>query len=218
MKSAGVALSALAVVLSTASPAFSEGILLDYRDRKFRDAAPAINAADKARISTVVASVSNDAVKALGKDFVVLGQAKGQLPKAGEVNFFLLSLKHPVASEPFPDTAAQVIVAIKGNEAVGTYTLPAKTQYRRLVGAVDLDGDRSSELLLEASFYNMGQLVMAVHAVKLVPNGTTSTAQSVAEVYYDGCGNPQGTKTRSSKTISLRDGKLVATTHQEKCG
>ena len=148
----------------------------------------------------------------------MLGQAKGKLAKAGDVEFFLLSLKPPVAAEPFPKTAAQVAVAMKGKDAAGSFVLPANRQYARLVGAVDIDGDGSSELLLEGSGFNMGQLVMSVDAMKLDSNGTTRVAQSIPEVYADSCENPVGAKTRSAKTIGLRGGKLVETSHPEKCG
>jgi hypothetical protein len=195
-----------------------DGVVLDYRNRQFRDAQPANTAADKTRLAAALASIPGDAVKALGKDFVVLGQAKGKLAKGGDVEFFLLSLARPVAAEPFPKTAAQVIVALKGKDSAGTYVLPAARQYMRLVGAVDTDGDGSSEVLLEGSGYNMGQLIVSVDAVKLDANGTTRVAQSVAEAYSDTCGNPIGEKSRSAKTIALRGGKLVATAHPEKCG
>jgi len=219
MKTVSRVLAALAVVLPLAIPAHAEdGIVLDYRNRQFRDATPAANAADKARITTALASVPGDAAKALGKDFVVLGQAKGKLAKAGDVEFFLLSLKPPVAAEPFPKTAAQVVVAMKGKDAAGSFVLPANRQYARLVGAVDIDGDGSSELLLEGSGFNMGQLVMSVDAMKLDASGTTRVAQSIPEVYADSCENPVGAKTRSAKTIGLRGGKLVETSHPEKCG
>ncbi len=99
------------------------------------------------------------------------------------MDFFLLSQKRPVAAEPFPKAAAQVIVVLKGKDVVGTYVLPAERQYARLVGAVDMDGDNASEVLLEGAGYNMGQLIMAVDAVKLETNGTTRVAQSIPEVY-----------------------------------
>lgn len=218
MKKIHVAATALAFLLPVAHTVHAEdGTVLDYRDRRFRDARPDASAADKARIVAALASTPGDAVKALGKDFAVLGHARGQLTKGGEVDFYLASLSRPVASEPFPKTAAQVIVAMKGNDAVATYVLPADRQYTRLVGTVDVDGDRNSEVLLEASGYNMGQLIIALDAVKLGANGATGIAQSVPEVYADTCENPVGAKARASKTIGLRGGKLVTTTHQEKC-
>ena len=219
MKTVSRVLATLAVALPLAIPAQAEdGIVLDYRNRQFRDATPAANAADKARITAALAAVPGEAAKALGKDFFVLGQAKGKLAKAGDVEFFLLSLKPPIAAEPVPKTAAQVVVAMKGKDAAGSFVLPADRQYARLVGAADIDGDGSSELLLEGSGYNMGQLVMAVDAVKLDASGTTRVAQSIPEVYADSCANPVGAKTRSAKTVSLRGGKLVDTKHPEKCG
>ena len=134
------------------------------------------------------------------------------------MDFFLLSEKPPIAAEPFPQAPAQVIVALKGKDVVGTYVIPAARQYAKLVGAVDMDGDGVSEVLLEGSGYNMGQLITAVDAVKLEANGTTRVAQSIPEVYSDSCENPVGKKSRSAKTISLRGGKLVETVHPEKCG
>ena len=58
-----------------------------------------------------------------------------------------------------------------------------------------MDGDGASEVLLEGSGYNMGQLITAVDAVKLEANGTTRVAQSIPEVYADSCENPVGKKT-----------------------
>jgi hypothetical protein len=219
MKNVTCATAAFALLLATSGLAQAQdGVVLDYTKRGFRDAEPAVAAADKNRVSSALASVSSDSVKALGKDLVLLGHAKGKSPKAGDVDFFLLSKTRPIAAEPFPKTAAQVIVAMKGKDVVGTYVIPAERQYQRLVGAVDLDGDNASEVLLEGSGYNMGQLIMAVDAVKLEANGTTRVAQSIPEVYADTCENPVGKKSRSAKTISLRGGKLVETVHPEKCG
>jgi hypothetical protein len=219
MKNVNCAAAAFALLLATSGLAQAQdGVVLDYTKRGFRDAEPAVAAADKTRVSSALTSVPSDSVKALGKNLVLLGHAKGKSPKAGDVDFFLLSEKRPVAAEPVPKAAAQVIVAMKGKDVVGTYVLPAERQYARLVGAVDMDGDNASEVLLEGSGYNMGQLIMAVDAVKLEANGTTRVAQSIAEVYSDSCGNPVGKKSRSAKTISLRGGKLVETVHPEKCG
>jgi hypothetical protein len=219
MKNVTSATAAFALLLATSGLAQAQdGVVLDYTNRGFRAAEPAVAAADKTRVSSALTSVPSDPVKALGKDLVLLGHAKGKSPKAGDVDFFLLSKTRPVAAEPFPKTAAQVIVAMKGKDVVGTYVIPAERQYARLVGAVDMDGDNASEVLLEGSGYNMGQLVMAVDAVKLEANGTTRVAQSIPEVYSDSCENPVGKKSRSAKTISLRGGKLVETVHPEKCG
>jgi hypothetical protein len=73
-------------------------------------------------------------------------------------------------------------------------------------------------MLLEGSRYNMGQLIMAVDAVKLEANGTTRVAQSIPEVYSDSCDGSAAKKARLAKTVSLRGGKLVETVHPEKCG
>jgi hypothetical protein len=219
MKNVRCAVAAFALLSAASGLAQAQdGVVLDYTKRGFRDAAPAVAAADKTRVTSALAATPSDAVKALGKNLVVLGQAKGKSAKAGDVDFFLLSEKPPIAAEPFPKAAAQVIVALKGKDVVGTYVLPAERQYARLVGAVDMDGDNASEVLLEGSGYNMGQLIMAVDAVKLEASGTTRVAQSIPEVYWDGCENPAGKKARSAKTISLRGGKLVETVHPEKCG
>jgi hypothetical protein len=219
MKNVNCASAAFALLLATSGLAQAQdGVVLDYRNRGFRAAEPAVAAADKTRVTSALTSVPSDPVKALGKNLVVLGHAKGKSPKGGDVDFFLLSEKPPIAAEPFPQAPAQVIVALKGKDVVGTYVIPAARQYARLVGAVDMDGDGTSEVLLEGSGYNMGQLVMAVDAVKLEANGTTRVAQSIPEVYSDSCENPVGTKSRSAKTISLRGGKLVETVHPEKCG
>jgi hypothetical protein len=212
------ALTALALLPAADLAYAQEGVLLDYRDRQFRNSQPGVNAAEKARLSAALAGVSSGAVKALGKDFFVLGEASGQLATAGEVDFFLLSLALPVAADPFPKTAAQVIVAMKGKDAVATNELPAATQYAQLRGTVDIDGDKNSEVLLEAGAYNMGQSVTNIDAVKLQPDSATSVVQSIPEVYSDSCDNPSGTKVRAAKSISLSGGKLVATAYPESCG
>ena len=172
MKNVTCATAAFALLLATSGLAQAQdGVVLDYTKRGFRDAEPAVAAADKTRVTSALASVPSDPVKALGKNPVVLGHAKGKSPQAGDVDFFLLSEKPPIAAEPFPQAPAQVIVALKGKDVVGSYVIPAARQYAKLVGAVDMDGDGASEVLLEGSGYNMGQLVMAVDAVKLDANG-----------------------------------------------
>jgi hypothetical protein len=220
MKSLGVVLASVAFVVSLAASAQSpDRAVLDYQNRPFRDAQPMVSATDKARVTAGLTRVmSNDAVKALGTEYVVLGQARGTFDKKSDVDFFLVSLKPPIAAEPFPKTAAQVILAIKGQDVVATNVIAAERQYARLVGSVDLDGDGGSEMLLEGRAYNMGQLVLAVDAVKLEADGKTRVAQSVAAVYSDSCETSVGAKTRTSKSIGLRGGKLVETVHPEKCG
>jgi len=211
--------AAFALLLAVSGFAQAQDVVvLDYTKRGFRDGLPAVAAADKTRVSAALAATPSDPVKALGKNLVVLGHAKGKLAKSGDVDFFLLSEKPPVAAEPFPQGPAQVIVALKGKDAVATYVIPAARQYARLVGAVDMDGDSTSEVLVEGAGYNMGQLIMSVDALKLEDNGKTRVAQSISEVYADACENPAGKKTRSAKTVSLRGGKLVETVHPEKCG
>ena len=219
MKNVSCAVAAIALVSAASGLAQAQdGVVLDYTKRSFRDAQPAVAAADKTRVTSALASAPSDAVKALGKNLVVLGHAKGKSAKAGDVDFFLLSEKPPVAAEPVPKAASQVIVALKGKDVVGTYVLPAERQYARLVGAVDMDGDNASEVLLEGAGYNMGQLILVLDAVKLEANGTTRVAQSIPEVFSDSCQGAVAKKTRSAKTISLRGGKLVETVHPEKCG
>jgi hypothetical protein len=209
---------ALALAMSGLAQA-QDGVILDYTKQGFATAKPAVDPADKARVTSALASVPSDAVKALGKDRVVLGHAKGKSPKAGDVDFFLLSQRPPVAAEPSPEAPAQVLVVLKGKDVVGTYVMPARAQYARLVSAVDLDGDNASEVLVEGTHYNMGQLVTAVNVVKLEANGTTRVVQTIPEVYADSCEGPASQKkSRSAKTISLRGGKLVETVHPQKCG
>ncbi|SEO88233.1 hypothetical protein SAMN02990966_03209 [Rhodospirillales bacterium URHD0017] len=219
MKNVSCATVACALLLALSGVAQAQDVvILDYTKPGVLTAKPAIDPADQARVSAALASMPSDAVKALGKDRVVLGHAKGKSSKAGDVDFFLLSQRPPVAAEPFPEAPAQVIVALKGKDVVGTHVLPAGRQFAKLVGAVDLDGDSASEVLVEGSGYNMGQLIVAVHVIKLEANGTTRVVQSIPEVYADSCENPAGKKIRSAKTISLRGGKLVETVHPQKCG
>ena len=217
MKTLLHAATALIVAVPIAGSAFAQDrVVADYRNKQFRAAEPSVGPTEKARLSSALASAP--AAKDLAKDFVLLGQAKGKLGKEGDVDFFLVSAKAPAASQPFPDGASQVVVAMKGKDAVATYVVPNKRQYARLVAAVDVDGDSNSEILLEGSGYNMGQLIVAVHVIKLDANGTTRVVQSIPEVYSDSCENPAGKKTRSAKTVSLRGGKLVEAVHPLKCG
>ena len=219
MKNMSCATVACALLLALSGVAQAQDVVvLDYTKPGVLTAKPTIDPADQARVSAALASMPSDAVKALGKDRVVLGHAKGKSSKAGDVDFFLLSQRPPVAAEPFPEAPAQVIVALKGKDVVGTHVMPAGRQFARLVGAVDLDGDSASEVLVEGSGYNMGQLIVAVHVIKLDANGTTRVVQSIPEVYADSCENPAGKKTRSAKTVSLRGGKLVEAVHPLKCG
>ena len=144
---------------------------------------PAVAAADKTRVSSALTSAPSDAVKALGKNLVLLGHAKGKSAKAGDVDFFLLSEKPPVAAEPFPKAAAQVIVALKGKDVVGTYVLPAERQYARLVGAVDMDGDNASEVLLEGSRLQHGPAHHGGGCRQARGKRHDRVAQSIPEVY-----------------------------------
>ena len=90
----------------------------------------------------------------------------------------------------------------------------------RLVGAVDMDGDTASEVLLEGAGYNMGQLfIMAVDAVKLEANGTTRIHQHIPEVYADSCGNPAVKKSRSARPSACAAASSGwRPVHPEKCG
>ena len=131
MKNVTCATAAFALLLATSGLAQAQdGVVLDYTKRGFRDAEPAVAAADKTRVSSALASFPSDPVKALGKNLVVLGHAKGKSPKAGDVDFFLFAEKPPIAAEPFPKAPAQVIVALKGKDVVGTYVIPADGSMR----------------------------------------------------------------------------------------
>ena len=173
MKNVNRAAAAVALLLATSSLAQAQdGVVLDYTKRGFRDAEPAVAAADKTRVTSALASVQSDPVKALGKNLVVLGHAKGKSPKAGDVDFFLLSEKPPIAAEPFPQAPAQVIVALKGKDVVGAYVIPAARQYAKLVGAVDMDGDGASEVLLEGA-----ATTWASSSRPLMPSSSRQTAR-----------------------------------------
>ena len=220
MKNVGCATAAFALLLATSALAQAQdGVLLDYTKKGFLSAGPTVDAADKARVSSALALLPSDAVKALGSGRVLLGHAKGKAPKAGDVDIFLLSQKEPIAAQPFPEGPPQVIVVLKGKDVVGTHVVPAGRQFTRLVGAVDLDGDNASEVLVEGAGYNMGQLIVALNVLKLEANGTSRIVQTIPEVYDDACEAPAGqNKTLSAKTISLRGGKLVESVHPLKCG
>eukprot|EP00913_Durusdinium_trenchii_P008246 g7743.t1 len=207
-------------VIATSSPASAakDGLIVDYGDAQFRMATPGANAAEKSKVATALEGSQQAAVTALGADFVLLGSMEGALPKAGPVTFYLVSKRAPVAAEPFPDGPGQVIAAIKGDRAVATYGLPKEVQYARLIGAVDVDGDGASELLLEANAMNMGEMQTSADLIKLLAKNGTRVEQTISGVYVDSCEAPRGEKLRTVKAISLEGGRLVTSDRSERCG
>jgi hypothetical protein len=84
MKNVSCAVAAFALLSAASGLAQAQdGVVLDYTKRSFRDAQPAVAAADKTRVTSALASAPSDAVKALGKNLVLLGHAKGKTAKAG---------------------------------------------------------------------------------------------------------------------------------------
>ena len=210
-------LLASAMICAGHPAAAVDGLSLDYRDVKFRMATPGINAADTEKIGAALAGVSSAAVRALGSEPVVLGEARGTMGKTGPADFYLLSGKPPVAIEPFPDAPAQVILAIREGQAIKTYVLPKEVQYSRIVGAVDMDEDGLSEVLLEASAMNMGEIHTSVSAIRLEARNTARPVQTLDDVYLDTCEAPHGDKLRSAKMVRLQGAELTGEATAERC-
>ena len=114
----------------------------------------------RTRVSSALTSVSSDSVKALGKDLVVLGHAKGKSPKAGDVDFFLLSENTTDRRRALPEDGRAGDRRNEGKRRRRHLCHSGRSgSMQRLVGAVDLDGDNASEVLLEGSGYNMGHQI-----------------------------------------------------------
>lgn len=207
-----------AVMFAATTSRAEEQVILDYQDPQFRMAMPGSNAAERRHIAMALRSVATEEIKALGNDFVILGGAEGKLFGAGEVDFHLISSEEPVAIEPFVDRPAQVILALKNDQAAGSFHLPEELQFTRVVGAVDIDGDGASEVLLEANTMNMGELHTAVYAIRLEGEMKASVAQMLSGAFVDTCDTPHGERSRIAMSISLEGGELKGTPHKESCG
>ncbi len=207
----------LALGLDTAALA-APRIVLDYRKEIAAEEA-ALSVALRQAVERAVAGAEASIRESLGSEFKVLGQARGSFTRAGaQETLYLLSRRAPVAADPSPGGTAQLVVALDGEKLAGAYRLPQATQYHTVAAALDSDGDGRAELVLESSFYNMGQSVTSLDVVKLGADGATEVRQTLKEVLYDGCDNPAGRKQRRASTISLDGtGSLVAKEHVLPC-
>jgi hypothetical protein len=64
---------------------------------------------------------------------------------------------------------------------------------------------------------NMGQTSMALDVVALGKDGSATVAQTLQEIYQDGCGNPTGERRRAASVIALSSHGITAERHEEAC-
>ncbi|MDF2599022.1 MAG: hypothetical protein K0Q54_1845 [Methylobacterium brachiatum] len=210
------------MVLGLAHGAYAADVIVDYRDGGFRDAEPSVLPDERVRLVRIMAEEAPKALRMeLGTDFVVLGSAAGAFTRAdGRERAYLIQEKAPVASDPFPDAAAPVLVVVGDGMKARFFRLPKDVQYQRLVAAADVDRDGRSEVLLESGAYNMGESVTALTVVKLDPaTGLATPGQVLRDVFTDSCDGGSGRKARTASTLSLdaSSGGLVARRYQLKC-
>lgn len=208
----------LALALAVPALAQEPGPILDYRKPATRDAPAASAAADRGRVAEALAAEAPPALRQeLGPAFVVLGSAAGAFTAPGaRERIHLVQEKAPVAIDPFPKAAAPVLVVV-GSGPARFIRLPADAQYRRLAAAADLDGDGRAEVLLEASFMNMGELATGLTAVRLDPAaGIATPIQTVPNVMTDSCDGRRGKRTAAVVTADGA-GRLVARSYPLGC-
>ncbi|CAM3208974.1 hypothetical protein JHFBIEKO_4698 [Methylobacterium mesophilicum] len=195
--------------------------IVDYRDRGFRDAEPSVAPDERARLAQVMAEEAPQALRTeLGPNFVVLGAAAGAFTRPGSrERTYLVQRTAPVASEPFPNAVAPVLVVLGDGAKAHFFRLPKDVQYQRLAAAVDADRDGRSDVLLESGFYNMGESVTALTAVKLDPgSGLATPGQVIRDVFTDSCDGGTARKSRTASTLSLdAAGQLVTRRYQLPC-
>ena len=212
------ALATMAALLAIAGPALAGEPLLDYRRTALRDAPAASTAADRASVARALAEDAPPAIRQeLGRAFVVLGSVAVSGPGARE-RIHLVQEREPVAIDPFPTAAAPVLVATGPTGPARFWRLPADAQYRRLAAAVDLDGDGRSEVLLESSFMNMGELATALTAVRLDPATPVATpVQVLPAVATDACDGGRSRRRTGSTVAPDGAGRLVARSYGMPC-
>lgn len=151
-------------------------------------------------------------------DVVVLGMAKGSFTKPGtDEALYLLADRRPAAADRGTAGSLQLIAAISGGRVTGSFAIPAEHRYQRIAASVDTDRDGRREVLLETSFYNMGQLSIAIDLAALEGSGVT-IRQSLGDVLRDSCDNPRGTREKVASVITLGpDGRLIATPRTQPC-
>jgi hypothetical protein len=210
------------MLLGLVQTAYAADVIVDYRDSGFRDAEPSVAPDERVRLARIMAEEAPKALRMeLGADFVVLGSAAGAFTRSdSRERAYLVQAKAPVASDPFPDAAAPVLVVLGDGVKAHFFRLPRNVQYQRLVAAADVDRDGRSEVLLEAGAYNMGESVTALTVVKLDPvTGLAKPEQVLRDVFTDNCDGGSGRKARTASTLSLdaSTGGLVARRYQLTC-
>lgn len=195
--------------------------IVDYRDRGFREAEPSVAPDERARLARVMAEEAPQALRTeIGANFVVLGAAAGAFTQPGSrERAYLVQRTAPVASEPFPNAVAPVLVVLGDGAKAHFFRLPKDVQYQRLAAAVDTDRDGRSDMLLESGFYNMGESVTALTAVKLDPgSGLATPGQVIRDVFTDSCDGGSARRSRTASTLSLdAAGQLVTRRYQLTC-
>jgi len=209
------AVVATAVLGGVSAAVAQDDILFDYRDPDFRMGQAFYSASER---QTIAAGLDGEIASELGPEFVVVGDAEGSFTDgATGQKIYLLQSQPAVALEPFPDEPAPVLAVFSDDAVSATYRLPKEVQYQRLIGAADVNGDGIAEVLLEASFMNMGQIVSSVDVFDL-SGAEPKLLQTLPEVYADACENPAGEQSLAASTISLGpDGLLVAESQTLDC-
>lgn len=211
-------LLALCAALALGGPALAAELILDYRDPGFRDARAFYSAAETQKVLSTVTSRAPELVRALGERPVIIGSADGSFSRPGaRERAYVIEAAPPAAIEPFPKAVAPVLAVIEGDKPVAVLPLAKDTQYQRVAGAADVDGNGTSELMLETTFMNMGQISTALDVVDVGKAREPVVVQTLKEVYFDGCENPRGERSRSASTLTISGGKLVARKYPATC-
>lgn len=203
--------------LLLAGAAQAEGeVLLDYRDTAFTSGQAFYAQPDRRRIAALLKTASPEAARDMGETFAILGDADGTFAN-GSGRVYLIQSRAPAAIEPFPNGPAPVLLVTGQGEAAQLFRLPPDVQYQRLVAAADGNGDRRDEVLLEASFTNMGQTTTALDVIRLEADGTAKPVQTLRDVALDACDNPSGERTRSAATVRIGPEGFEAKPHALPC-
>lgn len=209
-------LAIASLLIATPALAQDTGVMLDYRDAEFLLGQAFYAKSEVEGVADLLANAPDAVQDDLGKDFTIVGDSEGAFTKKNaRQHLYLIQAQAAVALEPFPDEPAPVLLITEEGEAPIIHGLPEDVQFQRLPASADVDGDGLKDIVLETSFMNMGQSVtsLSVFSVGEEPR----LIQTLDEVYFDGCGNPAGDKTKHAATITMADGKLVAENHELEC-
>lgn len=192
-------------------------VLIDYRDDAFRSGSPFYSAAERRDVEAALKTAPKEIAARFAKGFSIAGDATGAFTAPGaKERVLLIQDKAAVAIEPFPSSGAPLLLIMQDKRPIGFRLLPGDVQYQRLVAASDVDADGRDEVFLEASFMNMGQTAVSLDVVAVGDGETAKVKKTLENVYFDGCDNPTGEKSRSASTISIDNG-LKTKSFKETC-